>query len=245
MLIRAGLDDTEIDGHWKIFTDEYFLRCRPEEIDSHTQLFARSANDHPNIMIDLMEQAYHGGTALFLFTPQEYFAFATATAVLDELGLNIVDARIIPLREQYSLTTFVIIEQSGEQINDNNRLEQIKNRLARTLATGTDTPLTVTRRAPRQVRLFDTTTLVNFTQDEANQRTIMEIIAGDKPGLLYEVGQVLRSHNIAIQTAKVITVGERVEDVFYITDISGKPITPEVCVELETDLLAALSDTTI
>jgi len=245
LLTRDGLDDTQIDAAWKIFNDEYFLRCRPEEIYSHTRLFTRSANDNPTIMIDLMEQAYHGGTALFLFTPQEYFAFAAATAVLDELGLNIVDARIIPLRNQYSLTTFVVIEQSGEQINDNNRLEQIKNRLARTLATGTDTPLTVTRRAPRQVRLFDTTTLVNFTQDEVNQRTIMEIITGDRPGLLYEVGQVLRSHNISIQTAKVITVGERVEDMFYITDISGKPISPEACADLETDLLAALSDTTI
>jgi [protein-PII] uridylyltransferase len=243
LLLRAGLSDQQIDTTWNIFTDEYFLRCRPEEIDSHTQLFARSAGDHPSIMVDLMEQAFHGGTALFLFSPQEYYAFAAATAVLDELGLNIVDARIIPLHNEYSLTTFVVMEQKGERIDDPRRLEQIRTRLARALLAGADTPLTVTRRAPRQVRLFETATLIEFTQDEGNHRTIMEIIAGDRPGLLSEVGQVLRQHKIAIQTAKVLTVGERVEDVFYITDHSNQPLSTELCEALETDLLAVLSDT--
>jgi [protein-PII] uridylyltransferase len=115
--------------------------------------------------------------------------------------------------------------------------------LMRTLMSGTDTPMTVTRRAPRQVRLFETATIVSFTRDKANGRTIMEIVAGDRPGLLCEVGQVLRSHKMSIQTAKVLTIGERAEDVFYITDNSGNPLSSEACKNLETDLLAALSDT--
>ena len=243
LLKRAGLDRHQINKSWENFTDDYFLRCRPEEIDSHTRLFARSAGEKPKVMVDLLPQAFHGGTALFLFTPQNYFAFAAATAVLDELGLNIMDARIIQLRNQYCLTTFVVTEQNGEQIHDHTRLEQIRNRLTRALVSDADAPMTVTRRAPRQVRLFDTPTIIDFTQDEANQRTIMEIIAGDRPGLLCEVGQVLRSHEINIQTAKVLTVGERAEDVFYITDNTGNPLSPEECENLETDLLAALSNT--
>jgi len=242
LLTRAGLNDEQIDATWENFTDEYFLRCRPEEIDSHTRLFARSASDRPEVMIDLLEQAFHGGTALFLFAPQECFAFAAATAVMDELGLNIVDARIIPLHSHYSLTTFVVMEQSGDQIQDHARLELIKSRLMRTLMSSTDTLMTVTRRAPRQVRLFETATIVSFTQDEKNSRTIMEIVAGDRPGLLCEIGQVLRNHKIAIQTAKVLTIGERAEDVFYITDNSGNPLSSEACKNLETDLLATLSD---
>ncbi len=245
LLHREGMDGKQINTAWETFTDEYFLRCRPEEINSHTRLFASSTSNEPQVMVNLMEQAFHGGTALFLFSPQKYYAFAAATAVLDELGLNIVDARIIPLRNHYKLTTFVVMEQNGEQIDDPSRLEQIKNRLTRTLTSSQDTPVTVTRRAPRQVRLFDTATLVSFTQDDANSRTIMEIIAGDRPGLLCEVGQVLRSHEIVIQTAKVLTVGERAEDVFYITDDQGRPLSPSECEDLEKDLHAALSETTM
>jgi len=184
-----------------------------------------------------------GGTALFLFTPQRIHRFAAATAVLDELGLDVVDGRMIPLNSQYSLTTFVVIEQNGESIADHDRLEQIRNRLTRSLMISADDPITVTRRAPRQVRLFDTATLVSFTQDEVNRRTIMEIVAGDRPGLLCEIGQVLQSHQITVQTAKVLTVGERAEDVFYVTDYSGNPLSSEACEHLKTDLLAALSGT--
>jgi len=243
LLTRAGMNATQIDTTWEIFTEEYFLRCKPEEISSHTQLLARSANGHREIMVDLMDQAFSGGTALFLFTPQRIHTFAAATAVLDELGLNVVDARIIPLRNEYSLTTFVVIEQTGESIDEHDRLEQIRNRITRTLTTGTDSPITVTRRAPRQVRLFDTATLVSFTQDESSRRTIMEIVAGDRPGLLCEIGQVLHSHQITVQTAKVLTVGERAEDVFYMTDYSGNPLSAEACENLKTDLLATLSGT--
>ena len=87
----------------------------------------------------------------------------------------------------------------------------------------------MTRRPPRQVRMFSTATLVSFAADETNDRTVMEIVAGDRPGLLCQVGQVLRSHQVGIQAAKILTVGERAEDVFYVTDPAGAPLTPELC----------------
>ncbi|MDH3978332.1 MAG: HD domain-containing protein, partial [Gammaproteobacteria bacterium] len=243
LLSHSKLTAEQVDKTWTNFTDEYFLRCRPDEIDSHTRLFAEATGHKNRIKVDMLNQAFNGGTAVFLFAPQEDYAFAAATAVLDELGCNIADARIIPLLNDYSLTTFVIIEQTGDAIEDPRRLEQIKSRLTAALSDSSNVPMTVTRRAPRQVRLFDTTTLVRFTADESNQRTVMELIAGDRPGLLCEVGQVLRDQELAIQTAKILTVGERAEDVFYITDNAGNPLTPEGCAKLETALLAALSQT--
>ena len=73
----------------------------------------------------------------------------------------------------------------------------------------------------------------------------MEIVAGDRPGLLYEVSQILRNHEIGIQTAKVLTIGERAEDVFFITNRSGNPLSADACRKLEADLLSALSDKTM
>jgi [protein-PII] uridylyltransferase len=86
----------------------------------------------------------------------------------------------------------------------------------------------VTRRAPRQVRMFPTRTTVEFDEDVANGRTVMELVAGDRPGLLSTVGQVFIDLSIEIDTAKVMTIGERAEDVFYIVDKAGKPLTEEL-----------------
>jgi [protein-PII] uridylyltransferase len=56
----------------------------------------------------------------------------------------------------------------------------------------------------------------------------MELVAGDRPGLLSTVGQVFIDLSIEIDTAKVMTIGERAEDVFYIVDKAGKPLTEEL-----------------
>jgi len=241
LLRRTNLDDAAIDTIWANFTDEYFVRCRPPEISSHTQLFADSRTSEPHVMVDMMNQAFFGGTAIFVFTPQDYYSFAAATGVLDELGLNIADARIVPLQNNWSLATFVALEQTGELIADPTRLEQIKSRLIFALTIQARVPTPVTRRVPRQVRMFPTETHVVFSADEANQRTVMELVAGDRPGLLSEVGQVLRDHEIGIQTAKVLTIGERAEDVFYITTREHRPLDEAQCERLKQALIAALS----
>ena len=240
-LSRSGLDTNQINAVWKNFTDEYFLRCRPDEIESHTRLFADPENQGKDVMVDLMDQAFKGGTAIFLFTPQKKYAFATATAVLDELGLNVADARIIPLKKESSLATFVVLEQTDNPNDEKSRLSQIKRQLIHALTAENKSIPTVTRRAPRQVRLFPTETLVTFTTDKSNNRTVMELVTGDRPGILYEVGKVMRDHLIVIQTAKVLTIGERAEDVFYITNNDGKPLDEAQCVELEEALVDALS----
>jgi [protein-PII] uridylyltransferase len=243
LLQNADIDETTIDGIWAGMSEEYFLRCKPEEIDSHTRLLADPLNRDARILIDFHDQTSSAGTAVFIFTPQQSYTFAIATAVLDELGLNIADARIIPLTQDDSLAIFVVLEQSGNQILESTRMEQIKRRLENALEKGDEDAPTVTRRAPRQVRMFTTQTHVSFATDENNQRTVMELTAGDRPGLLCEVGKVLRDKRIVIQTAKVVTAGERAEDVFYITDdTNDEPLSPERCEELKSALIDSLEN---
>jgi [protein-PII] uridylyltransferase len=72
----------------------------------------------------------------------------------------------------------------------------------------------------------------------------MEIVASDRPGLLCQIGQVLRSHEIGIQAAKILTVGERAEDVFYITSPNGNPLSEAACERLKEGLILALDNGT-
>jgi [protein-PII] uridylyltransferase len=160
--------------------------------------------------------------------------------VLDELGFTIADARIIPLDNGYSISTYVVLEQSGERITDPGRHQQIRRYLDKALAKGDGAPARVTRRAPRQVRMFSIPTTVSFATDEKNRRTVMELVAGDRPGLLCEVGKVLRDKNVAIQMAKILTLGERAEDVFAVTNMAGEPLSPEFCEEIKASLTSAL-----
>ena len=54
---------------------------------------------------------------------------------------------------------------------------------------------------------------------------MVEVTGLDRPGLLYELTATLSKLNLNIASAHVATFGERVVDVFYVTDLFGAKIT--------------------
>ena len=65
-------------------------------------------------------------------------------------------------------------------------------------------------------------TQIAVTVDERNRRSVLELIAGDRPGLLCDVGKVLMEERVDLLAAKIMTVGERAEDVFYLASLVGR-----------------------
>jgi [protein-PII] uridylyltransferase len=234
------LTPEEIAEVWSQWTEAYFLRFTPEEIAWHTGLLAsrRPGDDTP--LVAIRQLAERGATAVLTYTPNRVHSFARTTAVLDQMGLNVVDARLITSANGFSLETYVVLEDNGATIADLARIGEIERGLWRNLRQSEDSPLTVTRRAPRQVRMFSTPTQVNFSLDSRNNRTILELVAADRPGLLSEVGKVFKAERVAINGAKIMTVGERAEDVFYITDMDGRVLQDEACRRVQDSLTRAL-----
>jgi [protein-PII] uridylyltransferase len=225
---------------WTQWTEAYFLRYTPEEIAWHTALLAERPPNDDTPLVAVRQLTDRGGTAVLTYTPRRLRSFARTTGVLDQMGLNVVDARLITSANGFSLETYVVLEDNGAVITDAVRIREIERGLWRVLQQVEDLPPAVTRRAPRQVRMFWTPTQVNFGVDTRSERTILELIAADRPGLLSEVGRVFRAERIAINGAKIMTVGERAEDVFYITREDGGLLKEESCQRVQEALMQAL-----
>jgi len=133
-----------------------------------------------------------------------------------------------------------VLEDTGAEITDRERIRDIEQQLAHVLSQTDDSISTVTRRAPRQVRMFSTPTQITFSDDPVNQRTIVELIAGDRPGLLSQVAKVFMTERADIYTSKIMTIGERAEDVFYVADELGRPLSQERRDQLEKRLSESL-----
>ncbi len=88
--------------------------------------------------------------------------------------------------------------------------------------------------------MFSTPTQITFSDDTVQPRTILEIIAGDRPGLLSEVGRVFEAERIDVGTAKIMTIGERAEDVFYVTGEHGGPLGEDARRRLQEQLVQTL-----
>ncbi|MEJ2601747.1 MAG: [protein-PII] uridylyltransferase [Gammaproteobacteria bacterium] len=242
-LARSGVGDEAIETIWDFQTPEYFLRHAADEIAWQTEFLAdnRDALDRPLVAARSMPET--DGIAIFLYTPQRYHTFSNATAVIDELGLSILDARITPTRNGFSMDTYIVMEVGNDEKEPNGeRLDEIRNRLAVVISQGDDWDARVTRRAPRQVRMFRTPTQISFAEEEAGRRTIMELVAGDRPGLLLAVGKVFRELGVEIKAAKIVTIGERAEDVFYLTDHDQRPLQPALREALAKTLSARLGE---
>jgi [protein-PII] uridylyltransferase len=236
----SSLEPEQIEQVWSQWTEAYFLRYTPEEIAWQTALLAGRRPDDDSPLVAVRQLAERGGTAVLTYTRRLAHSFARTTAVLDQMGLNVVDARLITSAHGFTLETYVVLEDNGAVIADSARIREIERGLARALKQAQDAPLTVTRRAPRQVRMFSTPTSVNFSLDTRNHRTILELIAADRPGLLSEVGKVFKAEGVDINGAKIMTVGERAEDVFYITDMDGRVLDQEASGRVQEALVRAL-----
>jgi [protein-PII] uridylyltransferase len=240
LLSRAGLERASYQRIWAGFTEEYFLRHRPEEIAWHTRVLAESASPGA-ISVDVNDVVVPGLAAVAVHSPEETRSFMHATAVLDELGLTIVDARIVPLAKS-SLDTYCVLESDGSTITERRRLDEIKHRLLKALTAGSEQALKVTRRAPRQVRMFSTAVQVAISRDGKNARTIVELVAGDRPGLLFQIAKIFDQERVALQNAKILTVGERAEDVFFVTSPTHQPLDDASAERLGKALREGLAD---
>ncbi|HLY53189.1 MAG TPA: [protein-PII] uridylyltransferase, partial [Steroidobacteraceae bacterium] len=240
LLIERGVAESDIASAWTRFSAGYFLQHSPEEVAWHTRLLAErdAGSDEPLVALD--PHSLRGTTAVLIFTRPRRNGFARTTAVLDQLGLNIVDARITPTGDGFSLDLFHVLEDDGQAITDNDRQVEIEQALWRSVQGPEDAPLSVSRRAPRQARMFNTPTQIAVSVDERNHRSVVELTAGDRPGLLCDVGKVLIQERTELQAAKIMTVGERAEDVFYLTDFDNRALTAEAAERLKERLIAAL-----
>jgi [protein-PII] uridylyltransferase len=226
-LEAAGVGAEAVGRVWHTLTDAYFLRHSAEEIAWHTAaLAARAAGDTGPVVAVAEHPGRGGATVVLVHTHGRRHSFARATAALDQQGLSIQDARITPTADGGSLDSYLVLEDTGLPINDRERMAGIERHLRHALAERNTRPPAVTRRVPRQVRMFTTATQVGFSSDPENGRTLVEVVAGDRPGLLSEIGQVFWDQGLELHGAKIMTVGERAEDVFTLTDEAGRPLEP-------------------
>lgn len=241
-LLLHEVEDAVREPLWQTLPDDYFLRQSAEEIAWHTQMITRQPGRRAVIEL---RQSERGGTELLIYADADDRVFAITTAVVDQFGLDIADARIFSTTDGHGLHTYVLLDADGRAIADaylsDRLLEQLRGHLDQPVPS---TPK-VTRGQPRLFRHFKVPTEVRFSNDEANHRTILELTTGDRPGLLCAVGRVLRDQQVRLHSARIATFGARAEDVFYLSDAGNQALSEGAVREvLRQRLLDALNDET-
>ena len=221
-LEEKDLDTSDADQQWERLGNDYFLRHSADEIAWHTRAIIEHG-DKTEPLVQLRGKTHRGGTEIFVYTIDMDYLFAIITATIEQLGLNIIDARIITTNDDYALDTFLVLDRDGNPITTTAQQNEIIQSLKEHLEHPEQIPSPSANLA-RQLKHFPIETKIIFREDKNNDRTEMEVIAGDRPGLLARISRGLMECKVLLQNAKIATFGERAEDIFFITDEYEKPL---------------------
>ncbi|EAR10221.1 [protein-PII] uridylyltransferase [Reinekea blandensis] len=245
LLTEDGFEREDVLALWDNPGDDYFLRETPENIAWHTRAIANHGINIPLVLIkETNVREYAGGTQLFIYAPDRAHLFADIAATLDALNLDIQDARIMTSSaSHFSLDTFIVLEQDGTSIGDNpDRLFEIQHKLLLEIQNPNDTQ-PPKRRISRQLKHFQIPAEITVSNDMVNHRTVVEVVASDRPGLLADIGRCFRRLELTLLNARISTLGEHVEDVFFLVDRQGLPLMNSSDVErLQNELKSTISE---
>lgn len=239
LLTRARINTPKFQAVWGRFDPEYFLRHSPEEVARQTlAIVEHGDNDRPLVSLTHIKDQ---GTTLFVYSRDRDYLFGVTTGVVAQLGLSVLDARINTTDDGYTLDTYVVADEDSAAVQESFRAHEVESALIEAIADPAVESVDVTRRPARRNQYFNVPTQIYFTQATERACTVMEIMTADRPGLLSIIGDVFHRCGILIETAKIATIGERAEDVFFITDRQQSALTDDAFLRaLRTTMTAEL-----
>ena len=234
---------SEVEKVWQELGDEYFLKESADEIACHTRaILEHGKNPAPLVLMRAHRKYAQDAVQIFIYTQDQPNLFATTVAILDRMNLDVQDARIITASTAFSLDTYVVLDRFGTLLTDPERENTVIDALITALSQSDQYPGLMQRRIPRQLRHFDIQNTVDITLNEALQQNMVEIATLDQPGLLAKVGGLFMMQGLDIHSAKIATLGERAEDIFFVTKKNGFPMTDEETKIFAQQLKSALDE---
>ncbi|MCH7330277.1 [protein-PII] uridylyltransferase [Acinetobacter modestus] len=233
----------EVEKVWQELGDEYFVKESANEIAWHTQaILQHGDNPEPLVLLRAHRNAADDAVQIFIYTRDQPNLFATTVAVLDRMNLDVQDARIITATTSFSLDTYLVLDRFGTLLTDPERERKVKAALIDALSHSDQYPGIMQRRIPRHLRHFDVQNTVDIVLNPTLQQHMVEISTLDQPGLLARIGALFMLQGLDIHSARIATLGERAEDIFFVTKKNGILLTHEEVKAFAETLKAALDE---
>ena len=241
LITNSDMLEKSVLSLWKTVDEDYFLRHNSDEIAWHTEGILKHKNKSDPLVL-VMKKSSRGGSLIFVYMNDRKNIFATTTRAIEKLGLTVVDAKIITNRKDFTLDTFIVLEDDGTLIKNNDRSNEVKSRILKELKSTSNKAEQGNWLEKRQLKSFNLPTQVFFESDEKNNRTIMEVSTIDRPGVLSRIGMAMDMCGAKLQNAKIATYGERAEDIFYLQNDENNMIEDPLKFEcLKSSIIDALS----
>ncbi len=205
----------------------YWLKVDLPHKLAHARFVRDSETGGKRLATCVSFDASRGVTELTVFAPDHPWLLSIIAGACALAGANIVDAQIYTTTDGLALDTISVTREFERDEDEARRAQRIGDAIEKAVRGELKLPDVVAKRAAPKGRLkaFAIEPEVTINNQWSNRYTVVEVTGLDRPGLLYELTTSLSKLNLNIASAHVATFGERVVDVFYVTDLTGAQIT--------------------
>ncbi len=241
-LARLALPHEAQTRFWNTLEPGYFLRHEAADIAWHTRMLSKVMAQHPYfnagrgqgtgqsagqggehaapevaapILVFARAKTVNEGLQVLVYARDRHDLFARICAFFGQANLSVMSAKIYTTPDGWALDTFELVTHEMPE-HYRELLSMIEAGLVQELSRAAPLPAAQRGRVSRRVRHFPLQPRVELKQIEQSESCELEVSCADRVGLLYAIALVLAEQKVNMQSAKIVTLGERVEDFFVV-----------------------------
>jgi [protein-PII] uridylyltransferase len=215
-IIQQGFDTQQVDVILDSLPKDYFLRYQVADILWHLQCLTKKNDKLIKVLSRLSE---HNVVDIFVHSEDFKGLFFKLITIIEKLGLDIVDAKILTSKDNKTYNTISVLQ---DEIFEQTDISQV---IAQELAQVVQSSVAVKKISDKSAhRHFDHKMKITFSHNSTWNLTEVEVNMIDKQGLLSNIAHIFYQLDFHLLNARISTMGERVEDIFFINNACNKPL---------------------
>jgi len=237
-LNQSGIANDEIEAHFNVLPDRYFVHTSAQEIYLHIRMVNRLLHSIAQAesigslvpILDWQDDRDQALTVVNVVTWDRAGLFFRLAGAFTVAGVNILSVKAISRTDHIAIDTFLVCDPGGGPVQNPHAKEIFEQAIKDSLLHNKDLLPQIQEQARKHRRLSYLRSQdhvnaplppsIDIYQELAQRRTIIEVQADDRIGLLYQLTKAISDHNFDITFARISTERGVAIDTFHIQSLA-------------------------